>query len=179
MNEVNAIKNKRDIERMKKALHGRDRLLFIFGVNSGLRISDILRLTVGDVRGKDSIDVKESKTSKTKRFAFNSAIKKAVADLVPALTPDTAPLFPSRKGDRAIGRVQAYRILNAAAERANVKGAIGTHTLRKTFGYRAYEGGTDIALLMRIFNHSQQNVTLRYIGVEQDDIDAVYTSINL
>jgi integrase len=183
VNEVQPIRDKRHISAMKKALNGRDLLLFVFGINSGLRISDILKLRVGDIRGKGSIIVKEAKTSKPKRFIFNDAIKAAVTALIDKDSPDTDFVFKSRKGDnKPISRVAAYRILNSAADRANVAnkiGAIGTHTLRKTFGYHAYKNGTDLALLQSIFNHSSQSVTLRYIGIDQDRIDEVYANINL
>jgi integrase len=183
MNIVEPIRDKRHIAAMKKALHGRDLLLFIFGINSGLRISDILKLKVGDVRGKDSIAIREEKTGKTKRFIFNDAIKSAVKSLVPDDASDDEYLFKSRKGaNKPITRVAAYRVLNEAAQRAGIAnkiGPIGCHSLRKTFGYHAYKNGVDLSLLQSIFNHSSQSITLRYIGVTQDDIDEVYTSINL
>ncbi|MFH9970310.1 tyrosine-type recombinase/integrase, partial [Streptomyces mirabilis] len=84
----------------------RDLLLFIVGINSALRISDILALKVGDLRGKDYIGT-EIKTGKTKRFEINNSIKRAVKELVPTDAMDTDWLFPSRKGDKAISRVQA------------------------------------------------------------------------
>ena len=56
---------------------------------------------------------------------------------------------------------------------------IGTHTLRKTFGYHAYQQGTDVTLLQKVFNHSAPSITLRYIGITQDDIDNVYLNLNL
>ncbi|NYV68846.1 tyrosine-type recombinase/integrase [Bacillus sp. Gen3] len=183
MNEVQPIRNIKHINAIKKALHGRDRLLFIFGINSGLRISDILKLKVGDVRGKESVAVKETKTSKAKYFKFDQAIKKAVQELVPATAGDDEYLFKSRKGNnKPITRVAAWRILNDAAERAGVAdkiGALGTHSLRKSFGYHAYKKGTDITLLQSIFNHSSQKDTLRYIGINQDMIDEVYLNLNL
>jgi integrase len=183
VNEVQPIRDKRHIDAVKKALHGRDLLLFTFGINSGLRISDILKLKVGDVRGKDFVVVRESKTSKAKRFIFNDAIKKAVVKHVDSSAPTTDYLFKSRKGDnKPISRVAAYRSINEAARRAGVLekiGAIGTHSLRKTFGYHAYKQGVDLALLQTIFNHSSQSVTLRYIGITQDNVDDVYTGINL
>jgi integrase len=183
MNEVQPIRNKRHINAIKKALSGRDLLLFIIGINSGLRISDILKLRVGDVRDRDYIVVKEQKTGKTKRFAINKAIKDAVKELVPADAPDDEYLFKSRKGgNKPITRVQAYRILNDAAERAGVKdkiGEIGCHTLRKTVGYWAYKNGADLTTIMRMFNHSSQAVTLRYIGVTAEEVDEVYHTLNL
>ena len=80
-------------------------------------------------------------------------------------------LFPSRKGDRPITRVQAYRILNKAAEYCGYDLDIGTHSMRKTFGYHMYKGGADISELMTIFNHSSQSITLRYIGIERENLD--------
>lgn len=179
MNVVQPIRNKRDIDRMKKALHGRNLLLFTFGINSALRVSDLLKLKVGDVRGKEIIRIKEKKTGKTKTFRLNKAIVKAVAELVPADTPDDAPLFPSRKGTAAITRQQAYRILNDAADRAGLSLDIGTHTMRKTMAYHAYKAGVDLTLLMTILNHSSQRETLKYIGITQQSIDDVYISVNL
>ena len=179
MNVVQPIRNKRDIDRMKKALHGRNLLLFTFGINSALRVSDLLKLTVGDVRGKEIIRVKETKTKKSKTFRLNKAIIKAVAELVPANTPDDAPLFPSRKGNAAITRQQAYRVLNDAAERAGLSLDIGTHTMRKTMAYHAYKAGVDLTLLMTILNHSSQRETLKYIGITQQSIDEVYINVNL
>ncbi|MEK5426973.1 site-specific integrase [Cytobacillus sp. FSL R7-0680] len=180
MNTVEPIRSKADIARMKKALgNPRDKLLFIFGINSALRISDILQLKVGDVRGMDTLAIKETKTRKSKRFKLNPAIKKAVRELVPDDAPDDAPLFPSRRGNNAISRVQAWRILNDAAKRVGLDIEIGTHTLRKTMAYHAYKSGVDIALLMNVLNHSSQRETLRYIGITQEQVNGVFESINL
>ncbi|MGG3717398.1 site-specific integrase [Heyndrickxia ginsengihumi] len=179
MNTVEPIRNKSDIERMKKALHGRNLLLFTIGINSALRISDILALKVGDVRGKDTLMLKEQKTGKTKQFRLNKSIQKAVRELVPADAKDDDWLFPSRQGTKPISRVQAWRILNEAAERAGVDVAIGTHTMRKTMAYHAYKSGTDISLLMRVLNHSSQRETLRYIGITQEQVDDVFESLDL
>ncbi|MFD2704643.1 site-specific integrase [Salibacterium lacus] len=183
MNEVQPIKSKRHINAIKSALHGRNRLLFVLGVNSGLRISDMLPLKVGDVRGQDYVAIREKKTAKPKRFALNNAIKREIRESVPADAADDDYLFRSRKGaNKPISRVQAYRILDAAVERAGLAGkigAIGCHSTRKTFGYFAYKNGTDIGLLMRVFNHSSEKQTLHYIGQTQEDIDDVYVNISL
>ena len=180
MNEVQPIKSKRDIGRMKRALKGnpRDLLLFTVGINSSLRISDILTIKVGDV-STDYITLRERKTGKRKRIRVNSAIKSAVDKLVPKDAPKDAWLFPSRKGVKPISRVQAWRILNSAAERAGLSIELGTHSLRKTFAYHAYKNGTDLALLMRVLNHSSQRETLRYIGIESEQIDDVYIDVCL
>ncbi|MGG1266815.1 site-specific integrase [Brevibacillus laterosporus] len=180
MEIVQPLRTKREISAMKNALHGRDKLLFIFGINSGLRITDILGLTVGDVRDRDSIVLREEKTEKPKRFRINDAIKRAIAEFIPLDVSADEYLFRSRKGvNRPITRVQAYRILNDAAARAGITEQIGCHTLRKTFGYHAHKANVDLATLQAIFNHSSQAVTLRYIGITQDTMDEVYANIDL
>ena len=187
MNEVQAIKDKRHISVIKNALHGRDLLLFTVGINVGLRISDLLALKVGDVRGQDSDSLTEGKTKKRRTVTLNDSVKNAVATLIPESASDDDYLFPSRKGANAgtakpIGRVQAYRILNAAIVRAgltDVYTSFGAHSLRKTFGYFAYESGIDISLLMRVLNHSSQRETLRYIGIEAKEVADVYHAVNL
>ncbi len=180
MNEVQPIKNKRDINKMKRALSGnsRDLLLFTVGINSSLRISDILTLKVSDTNG-DYISLYESKTGKRKRIRINTAIQSAVSKLVPKDAKPSDWLFPSRKGDKPISRVQAWRILNDAVDRAGLNIELGTHSLRKTFAYHAYKNGTDISLLMRVLNHGSQRETLRYIGIESEQIDEVYIDVCL
>jgi integrase len=179
MNTVQPIRNKRDISRMKSALNGRDKLLFIIGINSALRISDLLTLKVGDIRGKNTLTVYESKTKKTKHFRLNSSVVRAISELIPKEAGDSDWLFPSRKRGQPISRVQAYRILNTAAQRVGIDYKFGTHSMRKTFGYFAHQQGVDLALIQTILNHASQRETLRYIGVEQDDIDDVYAAVSL
>lgn len=176
MNIVEPIRNRDDIERMKSELApGRDRLLFIVGINSGLRVSDILQLRIGDIRNKSFVTVREKKTGKSRRFVLNDAIRKEADNLI---GEDNAWLFPSRKGDKPITRVTAYRILNEAAERVGIE-KVGCHSLRKTMGYHAYKNGVDLTLIQSILNHASQRETLRYIGITQDQIDDVFTAINL
>lgn len=187
MNEVQAIKNRNHIEQIKSVLHGRNLLLFTVGLNVGLRISDLLEIKVGELRNQDYVIIYEGKTKKSKTFALNKTVKQAVKKLIPKDVPDDEHVFKSRKskpcgGSKAISRVQAYRILNDAIEHAGLSKVytrFGAHSLRKTFGYFAHEAGTDISLLMRIFNHSSQKETLRYIGIEQDNLNDVYHAVNL
>lgn len=180
-NAVQPLKSKQDIDRMKSALSGRNLLLFIVGINSTLRISDILSLKVCDVTG-EYIVLREKKTNKSKRIRINSAIKEAVETLVPDNASSDDYLFPSRKGEsKAISRVQAWRILDKAAEMSGIaeRTRFGTHSLRKTAAYHAYKNGTDITLLMRVLNHSSAKETLRYIGIEDEQIDEVYVDLCL
>ena len=89
------------------------------------------------------------------------------------------PLFISRKNKGFLLRQQAYKIINDVAKSVGIKERIGTHTLRKTFGYHAYNNGYDITLIQKLFNHSSPAVTLRYIGITQDEMDNVYLSLDL
>ena len=177
MNIVQPIKKIEDIQKIKKYLakKPRDALLFSFGINTGLRISDILSLDVGDVKGRDYIEIREKK--KYKKFPLNSFLKEEIIVFVEGL-PSEQPLFYTQKHCR-LDRAQAYRILNKAAQAVGVKEKIGTHTLRKTFGYHHYKKYNDIVLLQKIFNHSSPSVTLRYIGIEQDTIDESYMNFYL
>jgi len=181
MNEVGAIKDKRQIEKMKKSFtNERDLLLFTLGINTGLRISDLLGLRVKDVAGQ-SIKLKESKTGKQRIITLNDTTCKAVKTyLGNGKLKDNDFIFYSRKGvNQPISRVQAWTILNDAAKKARLDINIGTHTLRKTFGYWAYKQGIDITLLQQAFNHSAPSITLRYIGITQDDIKNIYINLNL
>src|SRR5690625_6702575 len=165
MNEVMPLKSIRDIERIKESLSNNPRnlLLFTIGINTALRISDILTLKVRDV-SDTHIEITERKTSKRSRIKINDSIRSALRDLIPADANLDDWLFPSRKGDNHISRVQACRILNKAADVAGVNVAIGTHSLRKTFSYHAYKSCVELPLLMRVLNHASQRETLRSIG---------------
>ena len=109
----------------------RDALLFSFGINTGLRISDILSLNVEDVKGRDYIEIREKKTNKYKKFPLNRFLKEEIDLFIEGL-PSEQPLFYTQKHCR-LDRTHAYRILNKAAQAVGVKERIGTHTLRKTF----------------------------------------------
>ncbi|CCG47510.1 integrase family protein (plasmid) [Halobacillus halophilus DSM 2266] len=186
MNEAQPIKSKNDINKLKKAAaNDRDRLLITFGVNTGLRISDIIDLKVGDLfdgrsnQPKKAVKIKEKKSRKTKTFTLNQTIAKDLKKTVKDPTDREAFVFQSRRGNNGISRIQAHRILAAAAERAGLDYPVSSHSLRKTFGYHAYNNGVDLTLLMKIFNHSSQEITLRYIGIQREDIDAVYDGLAL
>jgi len=191
MEYVEPIRDKKKIDDMKKILRAtnlRDYCLFTLGINSGLRISDLLNLIVKDVMDKkrkikDRITLREQKTGKVKNFPIADTAKKAIMEYL--ITRDfklEEPLFLSRKekqGKKTIGRQQAYIIINKIAKMVGLKDRFGTHTLRKTFGYHAYQSGIDISILQKLFNHSAPCVTLAYIGITQDELDDVYLNLNL
>ena len=91
---------------------------------------------------------------------------------------ENEPLFKTVFQNR-LERVAAYGIIKSACKEAGIEEHIGTHTLRKTFGYHHYKKFQDVAMLQKIFNHSSPQITLRYIGIEQDQIDKSYTDFVL
>jgi integrase len=186
--EVEPIRDLEKIAEMKGALKGkggRDELLFVMGINTALRIGDLLSLSVGDVLDEGGnivlwLDLKEQKTGKTKRFPLNSAVKNALSDYLSQrrCSDRSEPLFPSQKGG-ALSRSQAWRLLKHAAESIGLEN-IGTHSLRKTFGYQVYKkSGGDLGLVQKLMNHSTSKVTLSYIGINRDAMDDAYLSLNL
>ena len=180
MNIVEPIRSKKDLRKIEGILRKqglRDLLMFTVGTNCGLRISDILNLDVSDVKGRSYINIIEKKMSKYKRFPINAKLK----PLFENFTKNRAlnePLFLSMFGNR-MERTQCYRIINAACKKAGIEYRVGTHTLRKTFGYHHYQKFKDVAVLQKIFNHYSPQVTLRYIGIDQDIIDESYNNFIL
>jgi integrase len=198
MEFVEPIKDKTQIENIKKCLkngHGkyagslRDWLLFTLGINSGLRISDLLKLTVEDVEGMDRISVKEKKTGKAKDFPLSDNCKTAIVEYLTATKLTPGHLFRSRNlgfygATKSISRQQAYDIINSAARDTGIitksNGVkIGCHSLRKTFGFHAYNNGVPIEVIQKLMNHSSPAVTLSYIGITKQTLDSVYINLNL
>lgn len=180
MNFVEPIRDKAKLEELKALLKkqsARNGFLLMFGINTGLRISDILPLKVGDVRNKSHLILTEKKTGKRKRFKLNQQMQEAIKTYIAGMADDEY-LFASSKRPQPITRVRAYQIINGAARKVGLS-EIGTHTLRKTFGYHFYQRTRDIATLQMIFNHSHPSITLRYIGITQDLIDEAVDGFSL
>lgn len=155
MEAVEALKDIKQINAMKRFLkkHSeRDYVLFVFGINTGLKITELLNITVGDVLEKDG-------TIKSfilpREVYLNQKVKKALLHYIQDHHLNSEDyLFQSGKKGKPITRQQAYRIIHQAAEAVGIKGKIGTHSMRKTFGYHAYKRGVAISLLQKYFNHA-------------------------
>ena len=196
MNYVEPIRDLKKLFKMKKLMKKEGKLkelvLFEIGIKTGLRISDILKLTWNDVYSefgenptfRQSIVITEKKTGKSKQFRLSDSVKESVNQLIGIDNPQNRTfIFISDSNSvtatkSAWTRQYVWQFLNDYGYRSGIKEKIGTHTLRKTFGYHAYKNGVDLSLLMRIFNHSSQAVTLRYIGITQDQIDDVYINLD-
>ena len=180
MNFLQPIRDPDVIEGIKEYLKlrsMRNYLFFCFGIYSGLRVSDLRLLKVGMVRGTH-VTIMEKKNKNKKKFIIHPVIKDDLNRYI-AGKSDNDFLFPSRQiktksrlRNQPIDRSTAYRMLNDAAHEFGLS-EIGTHTMRKTWGYHLYrQDSRNLALLMEMFGHSDQSITLRYIGVTQEMMDA-------
>ena len=181
---IRTLKKIKAFQNLLKQKSERDLLLLNFGLNTGLRISDILKIKVSDIwtkrkHFKHYFILIEVKTKKEKRIKLNNALKRYLTHYLKNNKLKYSDyLFQSRKGDnKPITRVQAYRTLKIASESLNIEN-FGTHSLRKTWGYWTYKKSKfNIALIMDMFNHSSQKITLEYIGINQDQRDELYSIV--
>lgn len=195
MNYVEPIRDRKKIAQIKNLLRGeqrfRDLLLFVVGINSALRISDLLNLQVGhfwDERGKirKRFWIKEEKRGKRQEVVINDSIR-VVLDEYVAVYPEVMKnpdnyLFFSPKAEeysQPIRRGQAWKMITHICREVGLSGQYGTHSLRKTWGYHARLSGVDLALIMHKLNHESIAYTRRYLGITDDELQAVVQRLNL
>lgn len=193
MSTTEPIRDKQKLQNFKNYYQNekpnmRNYTMIIIGLNTALRISDILNLTYDEIfqnnKVQEHITIKERKTGKENRILLNHEVRLALTKYRRELIKTemyqkgNPYLFPSpKKPDCALSRSQAYRIITDAADAVGIEGHISCHSLRKTFGYHAWKQGNDPIVIMVIFNHSSLSITKRYLCIEQDDKDDVYRSI--
>ncbi|EGJ5776147.1 TPA: site-specific integrase [Listeria monocytogenes] len=201
MEEVQPIKDLKKIALMKDILSRgefgeRNVLLFSIGINTAYRISDLLSLKLSDVleiyrqkvRVKSRLKMTEQKTEKNNSVILTKKLQKDIWDFVVkehAKAIDQQDLdhylFMSRKknaGERPLTRQQGWYIISEAGKKAGLEN-LGTHSMRKTFGYHLYKNGVGLELIQVLLNHSSPRITLRYIGIEQEDKDQAVSSLGL
>lgn len=185
-NLVEPIRNKKDISAIEEYLEKhslRNQVIWAIGTNTGLRISDILALNIESVKNKQYVEIIEKKTKKYKRFPLNNKLQRLIKkylierEKTYSITHEE-PLFVGKKHCR-LDRSQVYRFINEVCKHVNIRVNVGTHTMRKTFGYHHYKQFNDVALLQKIFNHSSPSITMRYIGIAQEELDASYINFEL
>lgn len=192
MSTTQPIRNLKELKKfkdyyLKQEPNKRNYLLIIMGLNTALRISDLLSLQYKDVydfeakKVRDHLILTEKKTKKPNMIYLNQEIKNALLkNLDPAGQSEKSWLFQSQLQKRnPLSRQQAFRIVKKAAFSAGICENVSCHSLRKTFGYFAWKQGVLPAMLMEIYNHSSYTITRRYLGIEQDDKDGVYRKVKI
>lgn len=197
MNTAQPIRSREDLTRIKDYYrvirpNSRNYLLIIMGLNTALRVSDVIRLKwrdVYDFRAKtcrEHISLEEQKTGKASVIFLNDSVKAAIQEYRrflcgrDASLPEEDYIFGSYgRGATHISRVQVFRIIRQAARACGIEGVISCHSLRKTLGYHAWKQGVQPVMLMNIFNHSSFQITRRYLGIEQDDRDNIFRNIEI
>ena len=181
---VEPIRRIRDVKAIAKLLNDnkRDRLLFLIGVNNGLRVGDLLKLQVKDVahmKVGDTLTIKESKTGKANILVVNKTVYKAIREyLTEAGEPQgylsqrpNGFLFASKKTKKPLKVNSVNKLVKSWCRAINLRGNYGAHTLRKTWGYlQRTRHGVGFEIIAKRYNHSNPAVTMRYLGIEDKEV---------
>lgn len=179
--KVEPLRELKDIKSIKRILsnHPRNFLLFVIGINSGLRTGDLLSLRIKDVKGLkvgQSVTITEKKTGKTNGLLLNKEIKEALdAYLKSENHMDHHYLFKSRKGSNyPLTTFAVTRYVKQWAESINLKGSYGAHTLRKTWCYHQRKTfGVSWELIALRCNHSSPSITRAYLGILPEEVNDI------
>ncbi|PRX23144.1 phage integrase family protein [Orenia metallireducens] len=192
-NRVEPIRSKEKIREIKQLLKSenrwRDYVLFVCGINFGLRIGDLLRIKIKDIIDFDdsirtNFEIIEEKTEKRNIIKINQEARKAIELLLDKTiignNKENYLIYNLRDYKRSISRVQAYNLVQNWCRRVGIVDlAIGTHTLRKTWGYHAHQAGISIEVIQLKYKHASTATTRHYLGIEQKDVDQAYDQVNL
>jgi integrase len=177
---VEPIRGIGDIKSISKLLADkpRDYLLFILGINNGLRVGDLLELKVADLKNRkagETLAIREGKTGKDNVLVINKTVHKALKNFFLKSDPDDgAFLFASRKGDKPLTTASVNHLIKKWTRDINLRGNYGAHTLRKTWGYhQRVNYGVGFEIICKRFNHSNPAVTMRYLGIEDREVHDV------
>lgn len=180
MNDVDAVKDKGQIQMVSHLLekHGSAdyRDIWELGINAALRISDLLSLKFSDVEGIEVLKLVEGKTKKVRSIKLNSKALEIIQRRRKAYPADVW-LFQA-KGNRAKNAEKPIDRSTVARKFKEIGDIIGvqlsTHSMRKTRGYAMWSDGVPVEVICKVLNHSTPAVTLRYIGIEKQDIHRSY-----
>lgn len=177
---VEPIRKLKDIRSISRLLEDkpRDHLLFVMGVNNGLRAGDLLQLKVKDVINTipgDSISIIERKTRKKNVLMINKMVFKSLQNYLDEIDPDENDyIFSSRKGGKPLSIPSVNRLIKTWTAQINLPGRYGAHTLRKTWGYiQRVKFGTSFEIICKRYLHSSPIVTMRYLGIQDKEVDEI------
>lgn len=180
--KVEPIKTRKDIETIKNLLSGkpRDLALFVLGINTNLRASDLCRIKAGDVsflKEDEDFEFTEKKTGKKRRVTLNIACIEVIQTLLASDEfTDDDQLFKGKRGD--ITPITVHYLVNQWTSKINLRGNYGSHSLRKTWGYmQRTVFKEDIPVLMAVFGHATQKQTLEYLCIQPEEIRAIYKNV--
>lgn len=172
------LKTKAEIELVRELIKTktkdplRNLVIFNLGINNGIRTNDILKLKVSDVLDKDETKIIESKTGKQRKLRLDVAnIKDDLKELCKNKQPSDYVFTSYKNPKQPIQTITVYRLFKRLASEHPSLHGLTAHSMRRTFGYQYYKLTKDVVGLMKLFNHSSQAVTLRYIGIEQEELD--------
>ena len=174
---IREIKNIKAISKLTQ-VKPRDHLLFVMGVNNGLRAGDLVKLKVNQVRYLkigDTLTIKEGKTGKDNILVINKSVFKALQNYLDTVQPDDdAFLFASRKGNSHIQSQAVSKMVKRWTKEINLSGNFGAHTLRKTWGYiQRTVHGVGFEIICKRYNHSSPAITMRYLGIQDKEVHSV------
>jgi len=181
---VEPIRDEKAIKRIKKHLKkdsARDHLLFVMGINNGLRISELLKIKVGDVRdlnAGETLKVIEQKTKKENVLMINKTIHEVLHQYLKSKPmEDDHYLFQSRNKDadgnpKPLARESVSKMVKVWT--AGLRGNYSTHSLRKTWGYfQRTKFGVSFEVICKRFGHSNPAITMRYLGIEDREVNDI------
>lgn len=184
--KMSPIKSIRKVEAFLNMTMKRGEKYFViakFQLNTGLRIVDVLKTRVSDIflpsmRFREYLTLKEKKTGKNKQIKLNEELKRCIKTYVGNSNIDYDDfLFPGREPGTHITYYQVWRTFTGIADELVLEN-FATHSLRKTWGYFSYKASKhNIALIMAMFNHDSERETLKYIGIDQDEKDRIYSVV--
>ena len=171
---IRSLKNIKAISALTKD-NARDHLLFLIGINNGLRAADLIRLKAGEVRDMevgDTLTIRESKTQKDNILVINKTVHKALRAYLDKVQPKSDDyLFASRKGSSHLQSQAVSKLVKSWTKAINLKGNYGAHSLRKTWGYiQRTVHGVGFEIICKRYNHSSPAITMRYLGIQDKEV---------
>jgi site-specific recombinase XerD len=185
--------SKNEIQSLAQSFYGeyevRNRTLFLLGLNSGTRISELLALNVGDVwqycKPVEILELKKAitKGKKTRQIPLNEQAKGTITELIKwkesqgeNLSPN-APLFSSRKGNKRLSRFQVHRILKDSFQSSECSGKVSTHSLRKSFAKALLVYRNNLRVIQILLGHTSLVTTEKYLAVSSDELSQAVNSL--